>query len=340
MEIGEPRTGILILVVAAVIASGTAGYLWLGQAQPNQEYTGTVEKITVANTEEYSTLIWIAEEQGYFTTNGLDITNIDYQAGKLAADALLAGEADISISAEFVFVSNSFDNADLRTLGTVDTVENLELVARKDSGIADPSDLKGKTIGITRKSVGEFFLGRFLIFHDLSLADVEVVDLTPKEIVAAISNGDIDAGLVWQPSVFSMKNALGDNAISWSGQSGERYNMILIARETFIRDNTEAIDRFIKSIVQAAEFVEANNDEAKSFIAEKYHYESAYMDAIWPQHDFVVELSQHLILTMENQARWRIQNNLTEATKVPNYLDYVYTGALEKLMPNAVSIIR
>ncbi|MEE9283224.1 MAG: NrtA/SsuA/CpmA family ABC transporter substrate-binding protein, partial [Nitrososphaerales archaeon] len=249
MEIGDPRTRIFILVVAAVMALGIAGYLWLGQAQPNQEYSGTVEKITVANTQEYSTLIWIAEEQGYFTTNGLDITFIDYQAGKLAADALLAGEADISISAEFVLVSYSFDNTDLRTLGTVDTVENLELVARKDTGIADPGDLKGKTIGITRKSVGEFFLGRFLIFHGLSIADVEVVDLTPKEMVAAISNGDIDAGLVWQPSVFTMKNALGDNAISWSGQSGERYNMILIARETFIRDNTEAIDRFIKSIV-------------------------------------------------------------------------------------------
>ena len=58
--------------------------------------------------------------------------NRDYQSGKAAADALLAGEADISISAEFVLVSNSFTNGDLRVLGTVDSVENLELIANSE----------------------------------------------------------------------------------------------------------------------------------------------------------------------------------------------------------------
>jgi NitT/TauT family transport system substrate-binding protein len=329
------KTGIVIAIIVVI------GILVSGCIQETEEkYRGPVEKITVANTEEYSTLIWIAQEQGYFTGNGLDIIMKDYQSGKAAADALLAGEADISISAEFVLVSNSFDNPDLRALGTVDTVENMELIVKKDSGILQSSDLKGKRIGATKKSVGEFFLGTFLVFNGLSLNDIEIVDLKPKDMTDALLNGDVDAVLTWPPNTFDIKNRLKDKVISWSGQSGQKYNMILIAKEKFIEDNPKAIERFLKSIIRAEEYVKNNNKEAKDFIAKKYNYESLYIDDAWPKHNFVVELPQALLIMMEDQARWRIENKLTDATEVPNYLDYIYFDALEEVKPEGVTIIR
>lgn len=42
---------------------------------------------------------------------------------------------------------------------------------------------------------------------------------------------------------------------------------------------------------------------------------------------------------MEDQARWMIQNRLTEQTKVPDYLDYIDPGPLLKVDPKAVRII-
>jgi NitT/TauT family transport system substrate-binding protein len=47
-----------------------------------------------------------------------------------------------------------------------------------------------------------------------------------------------------------------------------------------------------------------------------------------------------MLIAFEDQARWRIKNKLTEATEVPNYLDYIYTDALEKVKPGAIGIIR
>lgn len=41
-------------------------------------------------------------------------------------------------------MSNSFDNPDLRTLGTIATARTVELIARKDHGIDKPEDLRGK----------------------------------------------------------------------------------------------------------------------------------------------------------------------------------------------------
>ena len=43
---------------------------------------------------------------------------------------------------------------------------------------------------------------------------------------------------------------------------------------------------------------------------------------------------------MEDEARWRIENNMTAATEIPSYLDYVYLDALEEVKPEAVTIIR
>ena len=315
-------------------------FLAVGLSACGSSDTKPVGSITVANTEEYSTLIWIAEDKGFFGNNGLDITNKDYQSGKAAADALLAGEADISISAEFVLVSNSFTNPNLRALGTVDSVENMELIANKDRGIVEPRDFQGKTIGVTKKSVGEFFLGTFLTFNGIALVDVNVVDMNPKDMPDALLNGDVDAVLTWAPNTFNIKQLLGPRALSWSGQSGQKYHMILMTTDEYIRENPAAIEQFLKSIVQAEEFVAGNSATTKGTIADKYDYESSYIDDAWPRHNFAVGLSQELLLIMEDEARWRIANGLTDAAQAPNYLNFIYFAALEEVSPDAVNIIR
>ncbi|GAJ14452.1 unnamed protein product, partial [marine sediment metagenome] len=38
--------------------------------------------------------------------------------------------------------------------------------------------------------------------------------------------------------------------------------------------------------------------------------------------------------------RWRIENGLTDKTDVPNFLDFLYTDALQVTNPEAVTIIR
>jgi len=127
--------GIAIIVVIGISVGGC-------QEQP-EKYTGPLDKLTVAAyAGDTGALVYIAQEQGYFVDNGLDVVITDYEAGKLAADALLAGEADISTSADFVLVSNSFEHDNLRIPGTIALANSVELVTRKDTGINQPSDLK------------------------------------------------------------------------------------------------------------------------------------------------------------------------------------------------------
>ena len=327
---------IVIGIIAVAVVTG--GYLWLSQEKPD-EYTGPAMKITVAAAAYLTgTLVYIAEDQGYFEKNGLEVTLKDYGSGKAAAAALIDGEADISTSAGFVFVSNSFDHADLRVLGTIATAQVKELVARKDKGIASTDDLRGKKIGVTRKSGAEFQLGVFLVFNGLLYEDIEVVDLKPSEMAGAISNGDIDALFTWDPYLYKIKNELGENAISWHG--GEDFYFVLLAKEDWIKNNPEAAKRFIKSISEAEDYIKGNSKESKEFVIDRFHYEPDYIGYSWPSQKFAVILSQAMLVAFDDQARWRITQGLTDAREIPNYLDHIYMDALEEVKPEAVTIIR
>jgi NitT/TauT family transport system substrate-binding protein len=44
------------------------------------------------------------------------------------------------------------------------------------------------------------------------------------------------------------------------------------------------------------------------------------------------------LLSLEDGARWAIRNKFTDATKVPNYLDYIYVDALKEVNPSAVKM--
>ena len=332
------RAWIWILVAIIAVGFVVAGFYWLRRGEP-EKYSGPVEKITLAGyAGEAGALVYIADEQGFFKENGLEVTIEDYQSGKAAADALMAGEADISTSADLVFVSNAFEHADLRVLGTVATFETKELVARKDSGITVINDLVGKKIGVTRKSGAEFLLGVFLTFNGISRDDVELVDLRPLEMTGAISNGDVDAVFIWDPYAFNIKKKLGDNAISWGG--GEDFYFVLLTKEDWLDKNPAAAERFIKSMLEADEYIIDNSEEAKEFAKDRFDYESDYMDYSWPKQEYAVTLPQAMLILLEDQARWRIEQGLTDTTEVPNYLGFIYLDALEEVKSEAVTIIR
>jgi NitT/TauT family transport system substrate-binding protein len=322
-----------VLIAFAII-------LIAGCQQQEDNYNGDIKKITLAAYEGDTGLLpYIAEKQGYFASNGLDVTINNYEAGKLAADALLAGEADISTSADAVLVSNSFAYPELRVLGTVAVVQPNGLIARKDRGIKVGADLLGKKIGVTKKSAAEFNLGVFLIFNRLSIEDVEIVDLKPSETVDAIISGEIDAGFTWEPNIYNGQIQLGENAVVIK-ENVPHINFILLSKESWLVKNPDAAKRFIKAIVQAERYVKENEEEARQFMKERFNYKEEYSILTWQDHNFIVGLPQSLILKFEDVARWRIKNGLTAANKVPNYLDNIYLDALDEIKPEAITIIR
>jgi NitT/TauT family transport system substrate-binding protein len=325
---------ISIVLVVIGISAGAC------QEKP-EEYTGPVEKVTISTVPYMlSTLLYIADEQGFFTANALDVT-LDEQATALKTiDELIAGRADIGITVDFVAVSHIFDNPDSRILGVVATSHPGRLIARKDRGIQGPADLEGKRIGTLKNASSDFWLGFLLNLNGMSIDDVELINTPPAEMVDALVSGNIDA-LMGNMGIAEMaRDRLGENAFI---QPVPAWHAHLLALSTgdWVRQHPNTAERLMLSLYQAEQFLQKNEAEAKEILRRRLPgtYDTTF-ENIWADHEFIITLPQGLILAMEDMARWKIENNITEATEVPNYLGNIYFDALEEVKLEAIGIIR
>ena len=324
--------GLLILLIVVVVA---VYFFWVAQQKSEVK-----QKVTLAAyAGDTGLLPYIAQEQGFFEENGLEVEIKDYEAGKLAFDALQNGQADFATAAEFVFVSGAFNNVKSKIIGTVSSFDANQLVARKDSRINEPQDLKGKKIAVTKKSGAEFFLGVFLLSNNIKQSEVEIIDLKPSDMLSALKKREVDAVLVWDPNVYEIKKDLGDKVVSWSAQFGQDITFLLLASDKILAEDSGKADKLLRSLLAAEEYVKENQKEAKNFVQNKFDLNREYIDYIWPKIDFKVSLEQSLFLAMEDEARWRIESGISTGD-VPNFYNLIYVDILDKIDANKVSIIR
>jgi NitT/TauT family transport system substrate-binding protein len=175
----------------------------------------------------------------------------------------------------------------------------------------------------------------------LNFSDVTLVDLkTPAEWVNAVGDGDVDAVATAQPYANSAKDSLGANAVIWSLQSDQPLYAQAISTDEWITAHPELVKRFLRSLLQAEEFTLNNPAQAKAIVKAQMNLTDAYVETVWTQNQFSLSLDQSLVSAMESEARWMMSNNLTSATHVPNFLNYIYFDGLESVKPESVNVIR
>jgi ABC-type nitrate/sulfonate/bicarbonate transport system substrate-binding protein len=290
---------------------------------------------------ETSTLIFIAENQNYFSQNGLDIEFHYYDTGLLALNALLSGDVDIaSPVGEYAFVGKILDKHQVKTIGALDKADYQKLVARKDRGISNPTDLKGKKIGVIRNTQQEYYLIQFLEINGIGMSDVELVSVTVAESVDAIVGGRVDAIMMVPPYTTNAVEKLGDNLIIWPAQSFQLTQQLIICQADWIASNPDLAERFLGSLEKAQNYLSRFPGQVKRIVKERLSLGDDDVARIWSENQFGLSLEQTLIIAMENEARWIIKNNLTPEKQTPNFLDYIFEDALKAVKPEAVNIIR
>ena len=166
---------------------------------------GKPESITIGNLPLiYSSLIYISEDQGFFTGNGLNVTIRDYNTSGASIEDMENGGVDISLSPESAIVIEALKKEKISVIGSIDKYETIYLIGRKDHGIENVSDLKGKKLGVPWKTM-EFYLGRFLDLHGIGKQSVSIVNVLPSQAVEAITNGSVDAIILRETMLIQLK---------------------------------------------------------------------------------------------------------------------------------------
>ncbi|VVB89371.1 NMT1/THI5 like protein [uncultured archaeon] len=332
------KKNVVAIVVVAVIALAGFGTWYFTSSSIT--YLGTPESITIGNPSSNAVpaLIYIADDQGFFARNDLNVTIKNYITSFDVINDLKDDKIDISVTTEYTVLTEVFKKENISIISIIGKYQEAFLVGRKNRGIENVSDLKGKKIGLTRGVQGEFYLGRFLNLHGMSIQDVNLVDIKPSQYVDAIANGSVDAILTNIFYLDPVEERLGNNQVTWPAQSSQPGYWVISSRNDWITSHPESINRLLKSLDQAEEYIIEHPDSAKAIVKKRMNYTDAYMATIWPNYQLSLTLDQSLLIAMNDEGRWMIDNNLTSEKTLPYFRDYIYTKGMEKVKPEAVNI--
>ncbi len=291
---------------------------------------------------EPSVPVYVALDQHFFDQNGLNVTLQSYNTGLSAVEGLQKAEIDIAGTvAEYVLVGKAFENASIQTIGSYNRSEYMYLVGRKDHGIRTVSDLKGKRVGLILGTALHFYLGRFLQLHEINLDDIILVGSQSNQQVAEqLTAGQIDAAVTVDPFMTEALGSLGDEAAVWPVQNNQMAYHLFVCRQDWIPQHSKIVERFLRAIDQADEFILQHPDRAQEIAQSEMGFSKEIVAKMWQRNIYDLSLDDSLILAMEDEARWMIDNQLTPEKQVPRLLDYLYLEGLQAVDPEAVSVVR
>jgi NitT/TauT family transport system substrate-binding protein len=145
--------------------------------------------------------------------------------------------------------------------------------------------------------------------------------------------------LIFEPHAFTLSGTLGANAIIWSAQGHEIARAVAYTTDAYAGTHPQVVEKYLATLADAEVFVRQHPDEARSLIARVMKYDPAYMAYVWPKFFYGLSLNQDLLETLEAEARWAIDQHLTEAKEVPNYLERIDFNGLELVRPDVVTIV-
>jgi ABC-type nitrate/sulfonate/bicarbonate transport system substrate-binding protein len=330
------------LLLIAVVSALVIGSNFFACTRADQKPMGPPEKITIAYaTPPYTALADIAQAQGYFRLEGLEATPSFHSTGKDALEEVLEGKADVATVSETAVMFAIMNGQKISIIATIQAYnKTVAIISRKDRGIRTPLDLEGKRIAVPLGTGGEFFLNAFLTAQGISRQDVTMVNLKIDKMTDALANGDVDAVSTWQPFLSQTQKKLGDKGITFYDEDIYMQTFNIVATQGYIHKNPARINKMLRALIKAEEFVVRNPAEAQKIVAEFRKMDRTLLSNMWEGNTFSVTLDQSLLFALEDESRWAIKSGLTGKTNIPNYLDYIYLDGLTSVKPKAVRIVR
>lgn len=290
------------------------------------------------NLSPISGVIIIAKQKGFFDKHDLNVEVTNFTSGKKALDAVLGGGADVATTAEAPTTAAALSNQPIAFLARIE-YSDLKTLTRKAAGINTLADLRGKKIGFTAGTGGEVYTANLLKKAGLKTSDVELTNIPPHGLTAALAAGSIDAYNTWEPHIFNGKKALGDAAqeLDTKGVYAETFNLVVL--QDYLAKNKPAIERFLKAAIDAEAWIKANREEAIAVVAQTVGLPKEELTPIWDDYVYNVVLDDKQLEVLKTHTAWRLESgNHPAGVTTPDFSKVIFPEPLRAVAPDRVTL--
>ena len=189
---------------------------------------------------------------------GKSIEFVKFTSGTEVINAMASGSVDISLNGSSPTAAGYSRGVDLQVIYIYDNINDAEALVVDDS-VTAPQDLAGKKIAVPFGSTTHFHMMFALEQFNISPKDLEVIDMSPPDMVAAWERGDINGGFVWDPALGRMKEK--GSVLLTSGDLsnwGKATFDAMVARKGFTDENPDFTCQWVKMVSSADADYRAN----------------------------------------------------------------------------------
>lgn len=136
--------------------------------------------------------IIIAQENGYFAEQGLEVEVIAPADPSAPPRLVAAGKADLAVSYQPQLHLQIHEGLPLKRVGTLVATPLNCLLVLKDGPIKTPADLRGKRVGFSVAGVEEAVLGAVLGKYGVRADDIEMINVN-FSLSPALMSGQVEA---------------------------------------------------------------------------------------------------------------------------------------------------
>ena len=256
------------------------------------------EKITVAYFEEWPTANQVAQaEKWYDEALGVPLEWRPYNTGVEMAEAMVAGEVDISFSMGVVpFALAVTAGAPIKVVGVaVDTggADNCVIYKKEAIDRANAHELEGRKVGVPLNTVTHYKMLRSLVFLGVDVGKVDVVDMSPHDIDDAFIDGDLAMGCSWGGPLRRMKGH-GWELLSANEQDrlGIRAFDVIAVTNDFAAKHPELVVKFLAVTDRTIDYLDDEPEAARPIIAKAAGLELKQSDIVLSLFDFYTREDQ------------------------------------------------
>lgn len=259
------KKNIIYIMAILIIFVLACAVLFNFNKKENTSDVETVKLSEVAHTVFYAPM-YVAIENGYFEEVGINIElSLANGADKVSA-ALISGDADIGFagSETTIYVYNGGEKDYLKTFAQLTQKDGSFIVAREDIKDFTLDDLVGKTI-IGGRAGGMPEMTLEWALSDAGIDPKKDVNIDTSVAFSAMSSAFIggtgDFVALFEPNALKLEQEGYGHVVASLGEIGGVVPYTaFFAKNSYLNDNKDLIDNFIKAIEKGLDFVHNNSD--------------------------------------------------------------------------------
>jgi ABC-type nitrate/sulfonate/bicarbonate transport system substrate-binding protein len=240
---------------------------------------------------------YVAREGGIFQRNGLDVTVNTGPSGSAMIAFLVGNQINSAYGAEQAGVSAHL--VDQNVVAVAEGTALLRWISVLGRNVSSMDELKGKRVGVARGTGSETFWLSVVSRLNLNPADYTIVNVEAPEMVAALERGNIDAFAVWEPWPTRAMRAIPNTRILLSNDQIQIVRNFVYMNRGWAEANQDATGRFMRSLIEAQQFIASNPAEAAAQVARFLRQDRAFIAELMTKVEYKMNLTADSVANIQ-----------------------------------------